>query len=222
MVTKKKIKFEYTKVDEAVFIGHLDMQILFIRALNRAGIRCAYSKGFHPMPKMSFGSALSLGLNSISEYAEFELTNFISADEFMKSMNENLPNGLKILNASEISFKQEALFKSITKVIYEAKLDSIESMMDGSKTVRECLDDYHNSGELIITKTKKNKVKRTNVKDFVDTIQLDDEKRTLTVTIRRTDKGELNIFNFLSILLNIAKDDIIGAEILKTKSIISR
>jgi radical SAM-linked protein len=43
------------------------------RALRRARLPLAYSAGFSPRPKMSFGLALPTGSESVAEYLDFEL-----------------------------------------------------------------------------------------------------------------------------------------------------
>jgi radical SAM family uncharacterized protein/radical SAM-linked protein len=220
-VIKKKLRFEYTKLDEAAFIGHLDMQTLFIRALNRAGIRCAFSKGFHPMPRLRFGSAVPLGLNSISEMAEVDLLDNISSEKFMESMNDNLPKGLKIKSAYEASFKADSLFKSITLVRYEVYPNSIQDLRNDADRIGKSLEEFDAKDELILKTVKKGKIKTVNIKEFVDTIDYDPATGKLSALLKRSDKGELNIFNLLATLFNLQKDGILSAEILKTESIIS-
>ena len=59
MTTKYVMAFK--KMGPARFLGHLEMVKLFIRSLRRARIPLKYSKGFHPMPKISFGGHPSHG-----------------------------------------------------------------------------------------------------------------------------------------------------------------
>ena len=197
------------------------MQNIFIRALKRAGIRCDYSKGFHPMPKLSFGAAVPIGLNSISEYAQIDLLDDITPEQFMEKMNESLPNGLKIKSANEASFKAKSLFSSITAVKYETDLNSIIELKDNVERIEKSLDEFSAKDEVILNKIKKGKIKEINVKEFVDKIEYDKTSGKLTALLKRDEKGELNIFDLLEILFKLKKDDIICSDILKTESIIS-
>ncbi len=217
-VVKKKLRFEYTKTDEAAYIGHLEMQQLFIRALSRAGIRCDFSKGFHPMPKLSFGSALPLGLDSISEFAEVDLLDDIPADEFMARMNKSLPGGMRIREVTKASFKDKSLFKRIFAIEYAVELKTIPGIASDSGSILELLSEFDAKDEVIFTKERKNKTKRINVKEFVERIDYDKQSHKLTVILKRKDSGEISIFKLLEILLKLEKDDIIGAGVLKTKS----
>jgi radical SAM family uncharacterized protein/radical SAM-linked protein len=220
IIVKKKLRFKYTKLEESSFIGHLDMQNIFIRALSRAGIKYDYSKGFHPMPKLSFGAAIPIGLNSISEFAEIDLLDNIAPKQFMEKMNDNLPGGLKIISANEASFKAKSLFSSITAVKYEADLNLIEELKDNVERIKKSLDEFNTKEEVILNKVKKGRIRAVNAKEFVDKIGFEPDSGKLTALIRRTEKGELNIFDLLEILFKLKKDDIICSEILKTESII--
>lgn len=217
-VVKKKMRFEYTKLDEASLISHLDMQLMFIRALSRAGIKCDFTQGFHPMPKLSFGSAIPLGLNSVSEFAEADILNNISASEFFDMMNKELPNGLKIRDVWEASFKDDSLFQSITAVGYEVNLDSIEELAGNAARVQGALDNYFASKSVMFARERKGTIKNFNVKLFVKSLDHDPVSGKLNVILKRSEKGEISIFNLLEILFNLKKDDIMHVEILKTKS----
>ena len=56
------------------FISHLDLSRTWERALRRAGIPIAYSRGFHPHPKMVFAAALPLGCTGEAEVMVSEVT----------------------------------------------------------------------------------------------------------------------------------------------------
>ena len=56
------------------FLSHLDVTRVLSRAFRRARIPTAYSRGFHPMPKMAFGPALPVGIASRAEFLDLETT----------------------------------------------------------------------------------------------------------------------------------------------------
>ena len=65
MTTKYVMAFK--KMGPARFLGHLEMVKIFIRSLRRARVPLKYSKGFHPMPRISFGDTLPMGMQSEEE-----------------------------------------------------------------------------------------------------------------------------------------------------------
>ncbi len=93
-----KIVFE--KVFESRFIGHLDLVKVFHRAIKRASLPIIYSKGFHPMPKISFGNPIPLGMESISEEALLSLERKLPEDFIQDAINKQLPLNLKVLSVN--------------------------------------------------------------------------------------------------------------------------
>ncbi len=53
--------------------GHGELLRVLPRVLRRAGLPLRFSEGFSPRPKLSFGPALPLGIQSLAEYCEFVL-----------------------------------------------------------------------------------------------------------------------------------------------------
>lgn len=96
-----RLLMRFQKNEEVKYISHLDMQRLFQRALRRAKLPCAYSQGFNPHLLISFAAALPVGVCSESEYVEVQLEKFIHPLECMKRLNEVLPNGVRVTNATE-------------------------------------------------------------------------------------------------------------------------
>jgi radical SAM-linked protein len=63
----------YTKKREARYIAHLDLARVFDRAIRRAQIEVAYSEGFNPHPKISFGPPLPVGVEGQREFVDIDL-----------------------------------------------------------------------------------------------------------------------------------------------------
>jgi radical SAM family uncharacterized protein/radical SAM-linked protein len=61
------------KSGPAVWLGHLDFVRAVVRAVRRAGLPLAYSRGFHPQPRLIVGAPLSLGLLGLAEPADLQL-----------------------------------------------------------------------------------------------------------------------------------------------------
>ena len=96
----QRIKIKYTKGEEVKFISHRDLMRTFQRAIRRAEIPIAYSQGFNPHMKISWGNALKVGQASHNEYAELQLENFIKSEELLQRLNKQLPQGIEILEAN--------------------------------------------------------------------------------------------------------------------------
>jgi radical SAM family uncharacterized protein len=89
----KKYRITFSKTESARHLSHLELLRLFIRAFKRAGLHLVYSKGFHPLPKVSFASALPVGTESIHETLDFELYETMPISSVRKEISRQLPNG---------------------------------------------------------------------------------------------------------------------------------
>ena len=55
------------------FIGHLDLQQLFERALRRSALPLRYSQGFSPKVRLNLAGALPLGFTSTADMMDLWL-----------------------------------------------------------------------------------------------------------------------------------------------------
>ncbi|MDD5382411.1 MAG: TIGR03936 family radical SAM-associated protein [Candidatus Margulisbacteria bacterium] len=96
----QRIKLKYTKGEEVKFISHRDLMRAVQRAVRRADIPIAYSQGFNPHMKISWGNALKVGATSDGEFAELQIDGWVKPQELMDKLNRQLPKGLAILEAN--------------------------------------------------------------------------------------------------------------------------
>ena len=125
--TKPKEHFIYrvkfTKGEEVKFIGHLDVMRLFQRAIKRAKLPVAYSKGFNPHQLLSFASPLTLGATSEGEYGDFEMAEKIEPEDITKKLNQTLPRGVKVLRTVLITKKIQSAMADIDGAKYMVYAD---------------------------------------------------------------------------------------------------
>jgi len=91
-----RIKIEYSKGEEVKYLSHRDLMRAFQRAIRRADLPIAFSQGFNPHMKISWGQALKVGATSAAEPAELEMSEWVKPDELMARLNASLPKGLAI------------------------------------------------------------------------------------------------------------------------------
>jgi len=106
LILPMRIRARVFKLEEARFLSHLEMVMAFHRAAKRAHLPLVYSRGFHPLPRISFQGALPLGVESLAERADFELLEPIKAETFMEKLNGKLPEGLGVSSLEIISPSQ--------------------------------------------------------------------------------------------------------------------
>lgn len=115
----RALRCRFEKTGPIRFISHLDLTRAFHRAFSRAGIPLKFSEGFSPHPKFSFALPLSVGTESLAEVADFTLKAGYeaSADEIRLALQEQMPEGIKLLSIgeqtgkfSEIAYAEYTLF----------------------------------------------------------------------------------------------------------------
>jgi radical SAM family uncharacterized protein/radical SAM-linked protein len=110
VISPMRIRARVFKLGEARFLSHLEMVTAFHRAAKRAHLPLAYSRGFHPLPKLRFHRALPLGMESVAELAEFELFKPIRTATFVERLNGELPEGLGVSSPEVISPSPSACY----------------------------------------------------------------------------------------------------------------
>lgn len=114
-------RIEFSKGPKTRFISHLELMHAFARALRRAQIPLAFSEGFNPHPKMSFASAVAVGMLSDKEYLDLELREEMSAGEILARLKASLPPGLDVRECKELKHKTQALMAMVDTAQYEVK-----------------------------------------------------------------------------------------------------
>ncbi len=84
----------FRKTGRLAYLGHLEQVELFKRAFRRAQIDLALSEGFHPQPKISFLTALPLGVVSEDEYLQIKTLNYYRPEELQERLAKELPGEL--------------------------------------------------------------------------------------------------------------------------------
>ncbi|MBU8870832.1 MAG: TIGR03936 family radical SAM-associated protein [Gemmatimonadales bacterium] len=87
-------RLEFTKADDIVWLGHLDLQRQLQLALQRSGLPVAYSKGYHPHPLLKFGPPLPVGVVGLRETLDLALEHQVPG--LVEKLNEVLPAGLVV------------------------------------------------------------------------------------------------------------------------------
>ncbi len=124
------LRFAYSVSGVVKFLSHLDVLKLFNRALMRAALPVAYSEGFNPHPKISFGPPRGVGIEGCCEWGDIVLKEEMSPEEFCSRLDAALPKGIRMISARELELPSKALMAVITLTTYEAELPHDEVVLD--------------------------------------------------------------------------------------------
>ena len=96
------------------------------------GLPVAFSLGFNPAPRLSFGPPLPLGLESEAEFFDLELTADLAAEAVFQALKETLPPGLEVIKVQRLIGKTSSLMAGIKALSYQfllqphAELDQLQ------------------------------------------------------------------------------------------------
>ena len=148
----------YQKGNNLRFLGHLDMVGIFHRAFSIAGIPLAYSQGFNPHPRISFGPPLPFGV--AGEREAFDLVTTTPLQEELLRSNQWLPEELRILQYSKLTGKEPSLNSTIKAARYRFQPAMPISSGDLEGRITQLLS----AAEIIITVEKKSEIREKNIR----------------------------------------------------------
>lgn len=102
-----RVRLRFSKLGKVRWTSHRDVARMWERAVRRTGLRLAYTEGFSPRPKVSFGLALPTGAESDAEYLDIELADGEQPDvaALPGRLSPALPVGIDVLAAAVVEEK---------------------------------------------------------------------------------------------------------------------
>jgi len=104
------------------FISHRDVARAFERAFRIAELPLAFTAGFSPHPKVSFGPALAVGYESDAEYLDLELVRPVALGTLVDRVSAALPDGMAVTGATLLADRAPSLQEGISALGYRVEL----------------------------------------------------------------------------------------------------
>ncbi|MGD9311081.1 MAG: TIGR03936 family radical SAM-associated protein, partial [Desulfosarcina sp.] len=204
-----KYSIRFKKMGRMRFLGHLEMVKVFIRSLRRSGMPLQYSNGFHPMPKVSFGDTLPMGMQSENETMVLVLTEAIDSEKMIARLNPQLPNGLEICSVSPYD-GDNTTNRSPYQTYHVQLREGLFNQTD--------LDWFFEQKSLTIgTKNKKGKPVVVDLKAAIGDIRLLDN-RHVRMSLGRHNNRMVRPAMVLKTVFNLTEQQILTAIITKKKA----
>ncbi len=118
---RTRVRVRWGKLGRLVALSHLETMHTLLRAVRRAGIPVAYSQGYHPKPRISFGPALGVGVESQCEHMDLEVMGPADPAEVATRLGRELPEGLRVLGAEAVEPGAPSIAESLRAVHYRAE-----------------------------------------------------------------------------------------------------
>lgn len=148
-----KIRIRFCKLGKIRFTSHRDVARMWERALRRASLPVAYTEGFSPRPKLSFGLALSTGHESLGEYLDVDLAadeRLLDIDEIPPRLTRELPVGLDAQLAAYVAPGTSSLQEAVTSCTWR-----IEATGSTEHRVRALVEAAMAADQLPVTRARK-------------------------------------------------------------------
>lgn len=195
-----KYRGQIRKGAEIAVLSHLDYMNVFMRALLRSKLPAAWSEGFNPHLKVSFASALSVGVTSDCEYVDFELTAPINELEVLRRLNAQLPKGAEILRIKKLRGKVQPVMSLVDLSRYEVRLPFDKKYLDAAQISVKI---FNATPEINFTRITPKKTRELEIKKYIAEpikIALFGEEVVIKLAIRITPTGSVKPSEILQIL----------------------
>ena len=161
-----KTRMRFVKCGSMKFIGHLDCMRFFQKAIRRAKLDVAYSKGYSPHQLMSFASPLGVGVTSDGEYIDVE---------FYSLPDLSLPDVVTYLN----QFMTDEIFVTDIEIMPDGFKNSMSLLIAADYMVvekeagvfpenwQEKWLSFMEQQEIVIEKKTKKSVKEVDIKPHI-------------------------------------------------------
>ncbi len=117
------VRLQYEKLGKIRWIGHRDVARAIERAFRVMQLPLAFSEGFSPHPKVSFGLALSTGHESVAEYLDLVLTDDVDLAATLEPLSDALPEGMAVVDAVRLVDRAPALQEAVTAVSWRVEIE---------------------------------------------------------------------------------------------------
>ena len=118
-----KARLRFTKLGKIRFTSHRDVARMWERAFRRINLPLAYTEGFSPRPKVSFGLALPTGHESVAEYLDVDLdpdkAETVDIDALPARLTPALPVGIDVLAVAALDDHALSLQHEVSSCTWE-------------------------------------------------------------------------------------------------------
>jgi len=148
------IRLRFAKRGRVRFISHRDLARAVERALRIEQAPLAFTRGFSPRPRISFGLALPVGYESDAEYLDVELVEPVDPDALVAPLTAALPEGIHVIGATALQDRAPALQEAVTSVSYQIEVDRPGSQ-PGHDDLARSVDEVLAAPSLVVTRRRK-------------------------------------------------------------------
>ncbi len=134
--TSNRWRVRYSKRRSARFLSHLDLTRIWSRAVAVSGLPIAYTQGFNPRPRLSFGPPLPVGTTGEAEFVELELVRVVTPSDIATRLSAQLPDGVVIEDVNLMRSKRSASAEACAAEYEMANLAPLDTLSSEELSTR--------------------------------------------------------------------------------------
>lgn len=161
---KMRMRLRFSKKGSVKYVSHLEQIEVLRRAARRSGLPVAYTAGFSPQVKSSYGPPLSVGHESMCEYMELYFSEKVNAEDVISKFSDNLPHGFAILDAKRVPLTFPSI--DILANIAEFSIKNVDISV-------ERISEFLAMESIIVEKIKKGKIVEIDARPLIRKLRLE-------------------------------------------------
>jgi radical SAM-linked protein len=205
----QRYRLTYAKLEEARWLGHLELVAALYRSLRRSGLPLVFSAGFHPLPRVSFHGALPVGVESLVEFLDLELAEPVEDAALVATLNRVLPAGVKVLQAYRLA-------RRLAPPGQEGAVYQVASATP--VFTPQAAAHFLAQEEFMVTRHRPREDKRLDLRRLVAGLRVMDPSH-LELDLRRQEQGNLKVTDALAAIFALGDDQTRELRIVKTRNI---
>ena len=174
----------HTKEQEAAYLSQLELQTLLERLMRRARLPMTFSQGFHPLPLLSFGRALAVGVESLAEWFAITLREPLTAGQVCERLEPLLVQGMRIRGIEEIPLNLKAV--GAEQEVFELRYAPMRPTSADPAAVFDAWRAFAGAGSLNLTRETKKGPRTCDIRPLFTRIDVLDDHVALTLDWRST------------------------------------
>jgi radical SAM-linked protein len=214
------VRVRFAKRGKVRFISHRDVARAFERAFRIEQLPLAFTQGFAPRPKVSFGLALSVGHESEAEYLDVQLAEEVPLDSLSERVSGALPTGIDVTGVAALADRAPALQDAVTAVAYRVTVTGDGDRPVDPEELRTAVDRALARPSLPVTRTRKGHEVTEDVRSIVRTMAVmgvDDLGTVLDLELSTQPRGARP-----AEVLTAVDGDLVDRRVLRTNQWIER
>lgn len=186
----------YERTGIFIYLSYFDTVRTLIRALKRAGVRFAYTQGYHPKPITAFPPPLPVGAAAANDFFDMTTEGDYLSEEDILTANATLPDGFQLLRF-EPKENKEILSSNVKGAKFSVRLkDQLDFQTINVYNIN--WEELLNGTEPILYRDEnKGHSREKDLRLLLSDLKIDPNEKRMIFVIKYLKEGSVNPIKFL-------------------------